>query len=327
MGNLVIQRGDIYYADLSPAIGLETGGIRPVVVIQNEVSNKYSPTVIVAAVTSMIERAKLPMHVEISAKDYALDKDSVILLEQIKTIDKRRLKKKIGHIKEEDINKIDEALSISVQLRNKIEGIKKRNKEIEEINSAISILKNIAFKYNIEEKNEEKYFDKEYKNLSVEYLQLLESMRNEFNGLSDNVREMNIKIKPLVEKQKQAKGKLNEFAVIDFFKLNGYNAEKASNELDHLKIDVIAKNDEEVIFIQAKNGQVSNAEIGKLVQNIKELKYESNLKKVAGICALRFQPDSDIFRRQLEEYYKIPILFIHKYQILKACPQYKSTIG
>ena len=93
-----VKRGDIFYADLSPVIGSEQGGIRPVLVIQNDVGNKYSPTIIVAAITSQINKAKLPTHIEISGKIHGLSKDSVILLEQIRTIDKRRLKDKIGHV-------------------------------------------------------------------------------------------------------------------------------------------------------------------------------------------------------------------------------------
>lgn len=113
---MLIKRGDIFYADLSPVIGSEQGGVRPVVVIQNDVGNKYSPTVIVAAITSKINKAKLPTHVEISAKKYGLLKDSVILLEQIRTIDKKRLKEKAGLL-DDDLNiKINDALQISLGL-------------------------------------------------------------------------------------------------------------------------------------------------------------------------------------------------------------------
>ena len=95
---MIVKRGDIYYADLSPVVGSEQGGIRPVLVIQNDIGNKYSPTVIAAAITSQINKAKMPTHIELAAKDYGLNKDSVILLEQIRTIDKRRLREKIGRI-------------------------------------------------------------------------------------------------------------------------------------------------------------------------------------------------------------------------------------
>ena len=97
---MIVKRGDIYYADLSPVVGSEQGGIRPVLVIQNDIGNKYSPTVIAAAITSQINKAKMPTHIELAAKDYGLNKDSVILLEQIRTIDKRRLREKIGRIDE-----------------------------------------------------------------------------------------------------------------------------------------------------------------------------------------------------------------------------------
>jgi mRNA interferase MazF len=110
---MIVKRGDIYYANLSPVVGSEQGGHRPVLVIQNDVGNKYSPTVIVAAITSQISKAKLPTHVEISAKQFNLDKDSVILLEQLRTIDKRRLKEKITHLSEEVMTKVDEAIRIS----------------------------------------------------------------------------------------------------------------------------------------------------------------------------------------------------------------------
>lgn len=113
----VVKRGDIFYADLSPVVGSEQGGIRPVIIIQNDVGNKYSPTVIVAAITSQINKAKLPTHVEISSEEYGLNKDSVVLLEQIRTLDKKRLKEKIGHMTESDMKKVDEALAISVGLQ------------------------------------------------------------------------------------------------------------------------------------------------------------------------------------------------------------------
>ena len=112
----VVKRGDIFYADLSPVIGSEQGGIRPVIIIQNDIGNKYSPTIIVAAITSQINKAKLPTHVEISSEEYGLNKDSVVLLEQIRTIDKKRLKEKIGHMTDKDIQKVDEALLISMGL-------------------------------------------------------------------------------------------------------------------------------------------------------------------------------------------------------------------
>ncbi len=113
---MVVKRGDIYYANLNPVVGSEQGGHRPVLVIQNDVGNKYSPTVIVAAITSQISKAKLPTHVEISAQQYNIDKDSVILLEQLRTIDKRRLKEKVTHLSEEIMAKVDEAIRISLGL-------------------------------------------------------------------------------------------------------------------------------------------------------------------------------------------------------------------
>lgn len=113
---MIVKRGDIYYADLSPIVGSEQGGIRPVLVIQNDIGNKYSPTVIAAAITSQINKAKMPTHIELAAKDYGLNKDSVILLEQIRTIDKRRLREKIGRIDDGLMASVNNALSISFGL-------------------------------------------------------------------------------------------------------------------------------------------------------------------------------------------------------------------
>ena len=113
---MIVKRGDIYYADLSPVVGSEQGGIRPVLVIQNDIGNKYSPTVIAAALTSQINKAKMPTHIELAAKDYGLNKDSVILLEQIRTIDKRRLREKIGRIDDGLMASVNNALSISFGL-------------------------------------------------------------------------------------------------------------------------------------------------------------------------------------------------------------------
>ena len=113
---MIVKRGDIYYADLSPVVGSEQGGIRPVLVIQNDIGNKYSPTVIAAAITSQINKAKMPTHIELAAKDYGLNKDSVILLEQIRTIDKRRLREKIGRIDDGLMASVNNALSLSFGL-------------------------------------------------------------------------------------------------------------------------------------------------------------------------------------------------------------------
>lgn len=113
---MVMKRGDIFYADLSPVIGSEQGGVRPVLIIQNDIGNRYSPTVIVSAITSQINKAKLPTHIEIKAEDFGLLKDSVILLEQIRTIDKKRLREKIGKLDDELMVKVNEGLFISIGL-------------------------------------------------------------------------------------------------------------------------------------------------------------------------------------------------------------------
>ena len=110
----MLRRGEIYYADLSPVVGSEQGGIRPVLVVQNDIGNKYSPTVIAAAITSKMTKAKLPTHIELSDKSYGLLKDSVVLLEQIRTLDKRRLKERIGELSPYTMKRVDTALAISL---------------------------------------------------------------------------------------------------------------------------------------------------------------------------------------------------------------------
>ena len=112
----MVRRGDIYYADLSPVVGSEQGGIRPVLVIQNNIGNRHSPTIICAAITSKMNKAKLPTHIEISTRDYNIVKNSVILLEQIRTIDKQRLREQVCHLDQELMKKVNEALKISLEL-------------------------------------------------------------------------------------------------------------------------------------------------------------------------------------------------------------------
>ena len=112
--NVIVKRGDIFYADLSPVVGAEQGGVRPVLVVQNDIGNKYSPTIIIAAITSQINKAKLPTHIEIKAMEYGLTKDSVVLLEQIRTIDKKRLREKIGHFDLDMMEKVDFAIQVSL---------------------------------------------------------------------------------------------------------------------------------------------------------------------------------------------------------------------
>lgn len=113
---MAIKRGDIYYADLSPVVGSEQGGTRPVLIIQNDIGNQYSPTTIVAAITSQLSKAKLPTHVELLCENCGLEKDSVILTEQIRTIDKRRLREKVASLEEDTMLKVNQALEISLGL-------------------------------------------------------------------------------------------------------------------------------------------------------------------------------------------------------------------
>ena len=111
-----VKRGDIYYADLSPVVGSEQGGLRPVLIIQNDVGNRYSPTVIAAAITSRMGKTRLPTHIDIYADKAGLSKDSVVLLEQIRTLDKQRLKEKMGHLDDGMMNEINNAIAVSFGL-------------------------------------------------------------------------------------------------------------------------------------------------------------------------------------------------------------------
>lgn len=111
-----VKRGDIYYADLSPVVGSEQGGVRPVLIVQNDVGNKYSPTVIAAAITSQQDKSRMPTHISVNGDTCGLSKDSVVLLEQVRTIDKQRLKERMGNLSTNDMNKINKALNISFGL-------------------------------------------------------------------------------------------------------------------------------------------------------------------------------------------------------------------
>lgn len=112
----MVKRGEIYFAQLNPVIGSEQGGIRPVLIVQNDIGNQYSPTTIILAITSQINKAKLPTHIELKATDYGLERDSVILAEQVRTIDKSRLKQRIAVLKLETMQRVDQALAISLGL-------------------------------------------------------------------------------------------------------------------------------------------------------------------------------------------------------------------
>lgn len=113
---MTIKRGDIYYADLSPVVGSEQGGIRPVLIVQNDVGNKFSPTVIAAAITSQKDKTKLPTHIQVNADGCGLQKDSIVLLEQVRTIDKRRLREHMGSLDAQDMTRVNQALSVSFGL-------------------------------------------------------------------------------------------------------------------------------------------------------------------------------------------------------------------
>lgn len=111
-----MRRGDVYYADLRPVVGSEQGGIRPVLIVQNDVGNRHSPTIICAAITSKMNKAKLPTHIELNARLYDMDKDSVVLLEQLRTIDKKRLKDKVCHLDGDIMRRVNRALKVSLEL-------------------------------------------------------------------------------------------------------------------------------------------------------------------------------------------------------------------
>ncbi len=113
---MTVKRGDIFYADLSPVVGSEQGGVRPVLIVQNDMGNKYSPTVIAAAITSQKDKTQLPTHIKVSADSCGLIKDSIVLLEQIRTLDKRRLKEHMGSLGSGEMNRVDRALSVSFGL-------------------------------------------------------------------------------------------------------------------------------------------------------------------------------------------------------------------
>ena len=118
MKKVTIKRGDIYYADLSPVVGSEQGGVRPVLIVQNDIGNRYSPTVIAAAITSQHDKNKLPTHIRVTADNCGLAKDSIVLLEQIRTIDKQRLKEHMGKLDNQSMGRVNEALSVSFGLGN-----------------------------------------------------------------------------------------------------------------------------------------------------------------------------------------------------------------
>ena len=111
-----VKRGDIFYADLSPVVGSEQGGLRPVLIVQNDIGNKYSPTVIAAAITSKLDKAKLPTHIDVYAEEFGLSKNSVVLLEQIRTLDKRRLREKMGHLDDVLMQRVNDAITVSFGL-------------------------------------------------------------------------------------------------------------------------------------------------------------------------------------------------------------------
>lgn len=113
---MLVKRGEIYYADLSPVVGSEQGGVRPVLIVQNDIGNKHSPTVIAAAITSRKEKNKLPTHISLSAASCGLEKDSVVLLEQVRTLDKRRLKERMGELDSDSMSQVNNALSVSFGL-------------------------------------------------------------------------------------------------------------------------------------------------------------------------------------------------------------------
>lgn len=372
-----LKRGDIFYADLGRNFGTEQCGVRPVVIIQNNIANRYSPTTIIAPITCLLNKAKLPTHVKLLAEDSGLNCDSVILLDQIKSIDKKRLKEKICNIHGKYKNEIDKALMISLsistdqlpkvekklketsdQSSNEIKKfsqidpkkevsasiIKENNpnsvsdKNSNDLKAAINILQNILERNSSKEISQEVNIEDEYKDIN------LNQIYSDMAKLTQKVECMHTDMKPFLRKTSIAKGILNEQAVIDYFNNIEkprhkkyeeenylYEAGKADEYLDSLKIDVIARNRKNKIFIQVKAGKIKLNELETVVENIKNLdiKYnEENLNKIACICADTFPQDIELQRLDLEEKYNIKIMLIHKYQILQldSCKRYERAI-
>ena len=304
-----MNRGDIYLANLTLINESVVCGIGPVVVIQNNIEN--TPIIIIAPVTSKVNKPLLPTQVEISINKDKNVRKGVLLLEQIRTLDKNSLIQKIGYLSKKETINVNHALNYSFAI------YRQYKNDLSKTNEADKNIKNTKV-YSNNSKTEWKRLESIF-----EYIDLLPE-------LSENVKDINTKIGPIIEKQKIAKGKFGEFSVIDYFKHWGYGAERAGSELDHLKIDIIAENETDIVFIQVKTGQVSKKEIINLVKCVSELDktlFEKHLHFVATMCADNFPPDSEMVRKRLEQEFKMPIMLIHKYQILKICPEYKSLIN
>ncbi|EHK2426400.1 type II toxin-antitoxin system PemK/MazF family toxin [Clostridium perfringens] len=325
-----ILRGDIFYADLSPVVGLEQGGIRPVVILQNNIGNRHSPTVIAAPITSTLNKPKLPTHVGIETEDSNLNIYGVLILEQVRVLDRSRLREKVSNLGEKYNNEINKALAITLSLHDKT--FNNTNElDIEEITTAINILKKLAekSKLNLEVEEDSKFTES------------LKKMYKEMNTLNE---KFDRQMKQFLRKTSIKKGLLAEQAVIDYFnKIKKprhdenaedylYEAEKADSTLDHLKIDVIAKNSKNKIFIQVKAGKIKSGKLEESIKSISELDdkiyNKENLKKIACICANTFPQDIEFQRLALEEKYDIKIMLIHQYQILELpeCKHFKKSL-
>lgn len=289
-----IKHGEIYFAELSFSENKVIGGKRPVLVLQNDIANKNSSNLIVAPITSNITRTTLPTHIQIELNG----RQAIILTEQLRVIDKNQLKDKIGQL---------------------------TTAENENLNNALATLFEINRPNNMVQ-NESLIKSDPYGQVSKDSWAIMNDIYKkmcEFDELKANVNT-------IIEKQKIAKGKLGEFSVVDYFKHLGYEANRAGTELDQLKIDVIATNMFSKVYIQVKTGQTSNKEIAKLVKCVCELPdsyVDVKLKKVVCMCADDYPADSEVIRQKLEAQYGLPIMLIHKYQVLKTCPEFKSTIS
>lgn len=318
----VVKIGEMFFADLSPVIGSEQGGIRPVVVISNDIANRYSQAITIAPITSQINKAKLPVHVELSMENYDIARDSVVLLEQIRTIDKKRLKEKIGTLIPDDLLKVKQALATQVDLRYKevdeAKPVDNTSKNIEnQISKIVDILQSISHEYGLD-----KVLNKE-----LQYKEYYSTVKEDLKGFDIKLEKIHENVKVHKAIRDISKGQLGEFAVVEYFKYHGYNAERAGDELDSLKIDVIAQDEERKIYIQVKTGQIAKEDLWKLVNNVKDIEDNSGLAKVIGIVAEKFQANSEFSRLRLQEKFNIPIILIHKYQILEIVSEFDRTIN
>lgn len=267
--------------------------------------------------TSQINKAKLSTHVELLAKDYDLQRDSVALLEQLRTIDKYRLKEKIGILLVEDIEEVKKALSVQLDLVSIKSEKQNDRKNIEvEIGKIVNLLEGISKEYGLDKiSTREEAYSKAYEEISFN----IKQVDNKLESINKNVK-INKNIRDI------SKGQLSEYAVVEYFKYHGYNSERAGSKLDHLKIDVVAQNEDNKIFIQVKYGQMPKQDLKILVKNVLEIECDNNISKVVAVVAERYNEDCEFLRLLLQNKHNIPIMLIHKYQVLGIVNEFKRTL-